>query len=410
MPNIIRVAVSQYGSRRRYLIPQLLHNAGMLECLYTDAYQNSLWGKICRMLNKIGITNSSITRLIKRNPNIPDNKIIANDFWQTKCLLSQALNLSQYIRLKTIFQGGFFGLDKHKLKQCDWLYTMFIENIHLVKYAKSRGVKILADIYENPYIFSELSKELDVNPEYRTLIDQKKIFEAHTRIREKAITDILRLADIYLLPSEYVKDSIARCPSYDERKAHIIPYVSSVDVKPQSNNPIKGRIIWIGNDPVRKGLVYALRAFRELKKQFPFVELVVIGPIPAKLQKDSFFDGVTFTGYLEKARLIEEFRKADMYIFPTLAEGFAGTLLEAAAYGVPIITTHASGFAHNAPCIFVDSQNSSQIVSAAKELITNREKRAQISENLIKYSTQSNREQFSSNLIALLTQEDCYLN
>lgn len=402
----IRVAVSQYGSRRRYLIPELLNNAGLLQYLFTDAYRNSVLGSLCRILEKLGIRNGAITRLIKRKPNIPDGKVIANDFWQTKCILSQVFNLSHYSRLKIIFQGGTFGYKKRYLGKCDWLYTMFIENIHLVKYAKSHGVKVLADIYENPFIFSELSKELEVNPEYRSLKGQKDIFEAHTKIREKAIKDILELADIYLLPSEYVNESIAQCPTYDKSKAHIIPYVSSVDVKPKSNEPIKGRIIWIGNDPVRKGLVYVLRAFRELKKEFPFVELVIIGPIPNQLRHDPYFEGVTFTGYLDKSHLIEEFQKADIYVFPTLAEGFAGTLLEAAAYGVPIITTHASGFANDAPCIFVDTQNSAQIVAAARELIINREKRMQISDSLVTYSTKSNRDQFSSKLIDLLTTEE----
>lgn len=398
----IKVSVNQYGARRRYLIPIIFEQAGLLQHLFTDSYCNSLLGKFCGILIKCGLTNSNIQRLSKRCPSIPTSKILANDFWQIKCILSRLLHFPHETIIKTIFHGGAFTITRRKIKKSDWLYTMFIENIHLVRYAHNHHVKVLADIYENPFIFSELSSELVTNPEYRSILHLKTLYESHADFRHRHIDELLKLADVYLIPSEYVKESLKQSPAFDIKKAHVLPYISSVPNKEYRNNPIKGRIIWIGNDPVRKGLVYALRAFRQIKQKHPFSELVVIGPLPTELKNDTYFKDVTFTGYLNKNQLIEEFNKADMYVFPTLAEGFAGSVLEAAAYGVPIITTHASGFDENAPCLFVDTKRSDQIVDAIELLLNNRDIRNKYSSDIFQFSKSFNQNDFAEKLISLI--------
>lgn len=78
---MIKVIVTQYGSRRRYLIPQILYRNHMLECLYTDSCKDSTLGKIAFFLSKIGINTTSLNRLRKRMPNLPKNKIKTNDLY-----------------------------------------------------------------------------------------------------------------------------------------------------------------------------------------------------------------------------------------------------------------------------------------------------------------------------------------
>ena len=45
------------------------------------------------------------------------------------------------------------------------------------------------------------------------------------------------------------------------------------------------------------------------------------------------------TGYLPYEAVPEVYRRADLFISPTYAEGFSNTILEAMASGLPIVST-----------------------------------------------------------------------
>ena len=81
-----KIIVSQIGSRHRYMIPQIFESKGMLACLYTDSYHNSLIGLIFKLLSKLNISNKESKRLLNRRPGFSDKLIYANDFLQIKLL------------------------------------------------------------------------------------------------------------------------------------------------------------------------------------------------------------------------------------------------------------------------------------------------------------------------------------
>lgn len=398
----MKVIVTQYGARRRYLVPQILSENNLLQYLYTDSYKKSVLGKIVFWLSKIGVRNTSLDRLRKRDPQLPKKRIRTNDCLQLKLFFYKMVKASNEKIIEIIFEGNSSCFIKWGCKDADWLYAMYIETFEYTKYAKMAGVKILVDIYENPYIFKILAEEIERLPELNCISYLKEEFIAQYKIRMKYIDQLLEIADQYLIPSEYVKESLRQSPSFNENKVNIIPYVSSVINAVYNNNPVKGRIIWIGNDPVRKGLVYSVRAVRKLKEKYPFIDFRVIGPMPEEIVKSENFKDLNFIGYLNEEQLKYEFSKADMYVFPTLAEGFAGSLLEAAGFGVPIITTHASGFGDDFPGIFIEEKNVNDIVCAVSFLLENREKRASISCKIFEYSQSYNKDYFKDRLLTLL--------
>lgn len=398
----MKVIVTQYGARRRYLVPQILSENNLLQYLYTDSYKESILGKIVFWLSKIGIRNTSLDRLQKRDPQLPKKEIRANDCLQLKLFFYKMVKASNEKIIEAIFEGNSACFIKWGCEGADWLYSMYIETFEYTKYAKMSGVKILTDIYENPYIFKTLAEEIERLPELKCISYLKEEFLAQYKIRTKYMDQLLKIADQYLIPSEYVKEALRQSSSFDESKVNIVPYVSSVINSVYNNNPVKGRLIWIGNEPVRKGLVYSLRAVKKLKKKYPYIDFRVIGPMPQEIIKSEDFIDLNFIGYLNKEQLKDEFIKADMYVFPTLAEGFAGSLLEAASFGVPIITTHASGFGDDFPGIFVEEKNVNDIVCAVSNLLDDREKRDSISREIFDYSQLYNKSYFKDKLLTLL--------
>lgn len=377
----------------------------MLEALYTDSYRDSSIGKLSMIISKLGLGNIVTDRLQNRKPNIPKEKIFANDRWQWRIILDRFSSSGRLSNLECVYQGGAREMISHGVGMANWLYAMFIENLEFTKYAKSKGLRVLTDIYENPYIFADLANEVATISEYSELQYLKAGFEAESALRMKYIDELLSTADKYLVPSAYVRNSLRRSPNFDESKVNIVPYKSSIKSTEYQNEPIKGRLIWIGNEPIRKGFAYAYRAFKKLKEHYPEVSLRVIGPMPERLVTDSRFSDVIFTGYLNKEQLAQEFRKADIYLFPTLAEGFAGSLLEAAGFGVPIVTTHASGFADDFPGVFVPVKDEDAIAEAVARLLDDRSARDAMSKAVFDYAKTFQSDRFEKDLIKILTDE-----
>ncbi len=399
----MKVLITQRGARHRYMIPRILNDAGILECLYTDSHNKSFIGRVGNVLSKFGVRSPQLTRLMKREIPLPPSKVKSSDllFWKQLSGRFRHSSIVDSIRLNYECNDATFK--RWGIGNADCLYTMFIDNLAFVEYAKSKGLYVIADIYENPYIFNELVLEIDRNPEYACVDYLKTQYSAYGAIRMQRFDRLLALADSYTVPSEYVHKCIKRSCNFDERKVCVIPYPSSISTISNPNRPVKGRIIWVGNDSVRKGLVYCQRVAKELKKWYGDIDFRIIGQVEPEIRNSPSFRDLNFIGKLNKAELEAELKVADMYVFPTLAEGFAGTVIEAASYGVPIITTENSGCGQDFPARFVPERNHDAIVTEVSCLLENRVERDALSRKTFAYTQKLSKEAYSKNLLALMS-------
>jgi len=103
------------------------------------------------------------------------------------------------------------------------------------------------------------------------------------------------------------------------------------------------RLLYVGQLNFRKGLRYAVEAFRRL--EHPRKEFLLVGPKTkvTGLEDVNIPDGVRFLGTLKGESLRRAYASADVFVLPTLEEGLALVLGEAMAAGLPIITTTHSG-------------------------------------------------------------------
>lgn len=111
-----------------------------------------------------------------------------------------------------------------------------------------------------------------------------------------------------------------------------------------SSKPI---VLFVGRvDDPRKGLLYLINAFKDVIKEVD-CELVVVGKgdqTKAKNLSDSLniSKNIIFTGFLEDNDLQKFYFLCDIYVCPSLLEGFGLTLVEAMAAGKPIIANNSS--------------------------------------------------------------------
>ena len=384
------------------MVPQVLDSYGLLNSLYTDSYAESTLGRIVSFLKRIGFHSSEIDRLLNRKTGISKSKIYANDFLQVKLLWHKLIN-SPSLKFKELrFEGSSSSFIHRGCSNANVLYNMFIENFEFAQYSKNKGLSIICDFYENPFIYKELAEDINAEPEYSCISNKRKEYLESHYLRMKYLERMLRLADAYLIPSKHVASALEKSPGFDSTKVHIIPYAPSITNQSYCSNPQIGRIIWIGNEAVRKGLVYCERAAEYLKEYYSYLDFRIIGSIDKQIVESDSFQHLNFIGHLNKEQIIEEYKQADILVFPTLSEGFSGALLEAASYGIPIITTHSSGFDDDFPGIFVEPRNTKAIVDSVTYLLEDRKKRDSISHNIYNYVHSIDRTVFSKQLIELI--------
>jgi glycosyltransferase involved in cell wall biosynthesis len=109
-------------------------------------------------------------------------------------------------------------------------------------------------------------------------------------------------------------------------------------------------ILFVGTLQPRKNVPFLLRAYARLKqeKQLPH-GLVLAGArdtasseIDGLIQELGIAADVIVTGYVEDWQLPLLYKLADLFVLPTLYEGFTLVTLEAMAYEVPVIATDTS--------------------------------------------------------------------
>lgn len=400
-----KIIVCQTGSRHRYLIPQVLESSNMLYRLYTDTTAYSLCGRLNKNLDRFQKMPKIVHRLAKRVPPIQENKIFTTDALLIKKMLLGLFHKDS-LKLRYLHYNGF-------VKKCiswgvgeaDCVYSMYFENFDFLKYAKSKGLKIVVDIYETPMTYKYLIEELENHPEYGFLYSQKEAYSYSHEVRMHYMEDLLKLADFYTVPSQFVIRSMKVFKNFDENKVLYLPYASSITTEEYSYNPVKHRIIWVGNDPVRKGLVYCAQAAEILKKKYPDLDFRIIGYVNEEFKKSPDFKDLNFLGVLNKTQLQQEYRSAEAYVFPTLFEGFAGTVIEAASCGCPIITTECAGTdTKKFPAIYIPTHDVDAIVESVEKIFKDASVRDSLSKSVYEYSAALKPETYKENLVRYLSE------
>lgn len=112
-------------------------------------------------------------------------------------------------------------------------------------------------------------------------------------------------------------------------------------------------ILFVGNVKPHKNLITLLKAYNALEKGLQDnYKLVIIGKKEGFITQDSNLMGyietngltnnILFTGYLEDYLIPIIYKKAALFVFPSLYEGFGLPVLEALAAGTPVLSSDAA--------------------------------------------------------------------
>jgi glycosyltransferase involved in cell wall biosynthesis len=107
-------------------------------------------------------------------------------------------------------------------------------------------------------------------------------------------------------------------------------------------------LLSVGTVQPRKNYQMLIQAFAPLANRFPHNLYIAGGKgwlydeMMAEIEKQGLTDRVRFIGFVDDADLPTLYSAADLYLFPSIYEGFGLPMLEAMACGVPVIASDVS--------------------------------------------------------------------
>ena len=157
--------------------------------------------------------------------------------------------------------------------------------------------------------------------------------------------------------------------------------------KPQDWD-LEDYILYVGSLEPRKNIGTLLEAYELMRSKHPELKpkLVLIGgesPLFAevRLKVKKFKDDILFKGFVNDEMLRTYYRRASLFVYPSLYEGFGLPPLEAMASGVPVVTTLTSSLPEvvGDAALMVSPYNVEQLAETMATVLTN----PQIREDLI---------------------------
>lgn len=349
------VVVAQLGSRQDYSVPTALQKAGILKHLYTDAYVNHREARLLQRLARDGrIGKLARQALSRHNAELDYEKVtrftgLGVRYYRSLRRASTSVE-NQYRAF--IEYGNEFNraILRQGLPDSTHIFAFDHAALGLFQSMEVKGrTRVLEQIY--PAIHAErLEQEEEEYWPGWSVAPQTPFYNSSLFQKWREIQlEEWRLADSIIVASDYSKEAIAHTLPELKPKLRKVPLTVNLNSylpfqhirrHPEGRRPL--RVLFAGNVNLRKGLPYLLSAFDKIDPRL--ARLTVVGGI--QLQEKilrPYQDRIDFCGIVPHVQMPQIYHDADVFIFPTISDGFGAVMLEAMATGLPVISTNNCG-------------------------------------------------------------------
>lgn len=321
-----------------------------------------------------------------------------------KCALLKDENVLQYNEFLSLLLFLVFRMDKSKK-----LFTALENfrndrfNVKVAKFCIKHNVDVLISFdtvsYKALKMLSDrkiaVQKVIDMSAPYRPYMHDvftgaldgtdmtKDLTETMRKYRYTSFVENakkeLPYADAFLVASDFTAKSLT---SYGVDASRIHQCIYGMDSsffsadgrKERASGPLS--CVFVGNVNSQKGVHYFLNAADRFSKEE--LQITLMGAYDdSSLLYKKYCKRCTFTGHILKTDLRDNLWEADIMVFPSLADGFGFSVLEAMACGVVPICSRNAGVS----CIVedgvngfvVDAMNTEQIYEKLFFVLNNRE-------------------------------------
>lgn len=195
-------------------------------------------------------------------------------------------------------------------------------------------------------------------------------------------------SDIVIAVSQFTAGQVRDLLHVPESKIRVIPHGTR---QPQSEAPMdearENLILSVGAIQKRKNIVRLIEAFESLAPAREW-RLVLAGAasgfqsgeILARIEASPVRARIEVTGYVSSTALEDLYRRARIFAFPSLDEGFGIPVIEAMARGVPVLTSDRSALpeAAGGAALLVDPTDGTSIADGLSRLTADPSLRAEL--------------------------------
>ena len=333
----------QLGAREHYAIPRSLARSGNLAALITDAWvpPQSTWHRLRLPALKplqerfhpelqsspVYAFNRSLLcfEVIQRSRQTSEwSRIIARNHW----FQQQAVQKLRQLKLPPSY--------------CPTLFTYSYAALDLLRYAKAKGWQtVLGQIDPGPI------EEAIVAAEHSRYAPEGNWHPAPAHYWQAWQAECA-LADRIIVNSDWSRQALQQA-GIASPKIEVIPlayeqpepsknWLRSYPAQFSSQRPL--RVLFLGQVILRKGIAAILEAADRLQNEPIEFYLVGTPGIPNSLPHHPKMHWLEAVSRSETAHY---YQNADIFLFPTLSDGFGLTQLEAQAWKLPIISSRFCG-------------------------------------------------------------------
>lgn len=181
------------------------------------------------------------------------------------------------------------------------------------------------------------------------------IYDLRTSGKIKTLRDNISLLvfNLVLVNSEFNKKVVLSLRVPEKRIRVLYPLLIDRQIYNSKNDRksnAKIRFLFVGGSFKRKGILCAIKAIKLLNRKD--IEFNIVGDINKEkgyvhylmkmVIEDSLNDQIRFLGRVDDKTLDSLWRNSDVFLFPTLFEGFGIVITEAMLYQLPIISTNVT--------------------------------------------------------------------
>ncbi len=228
--------------------------------------------------------------------------------------------------------------------------------------------------------------------------------EMHTRETnltwKSSLKFIKNRTNVMICDSISTKNDCIKLLNIPEKRLRVIPLSADEQYKPLKNkkqihDELKQEynidtpfILFVGTLEKRKNVPTLLKSFYKLKKCKIEHKLVIVGGKGWKytkifdlIEELNLKDDVIFTDYVTDEYLVKLYNAADLFVYPSLYEGFGLPPLEAMACGCPVITSNTSSLPEvvGDAGIMIDPNDIDSLTESMHKILTDNELRKEMS-------------------------------
>ncbi|HEY0786534.1 MAG TPA: glycosyltransferase family 4 protein [Acidobacteriaceae bacterium] len=337
-----RAVVVHSGARDSYQVARALEEAGLLERLVTDLY----WPAQAPWARRVaGLLPGAVRAMLQQRhePHLPAARVRTLVARGLLVLLLDRMRQAPFAwrRRATRRADAALGVCAGRLARATQAVLVTYSYYAYHALSAYSGPALLFQLHPHPASMRRiLRRELAAHPDCAESLGKE--WELALPEQDYArLVEETRMTTRLLAASSFTRATLVE-NGIPESAITVVPYgVDSTHFSPGERTPAAGeplQLLFVGRINQRKGIKYLLEALRRFTSAE--VQLEVCGRVVDDLALFAPFAGqVTVRPSVTADELLAAYRAADLFVFPSLGEGFGQVLLEALACGLPILST-----------------------------------------------------------------------